>query len=80
MDHYLGQITALVTIIICSLLAQLSFVDHLVWLPILPMQDPGLPTPHRNRCRVSGQESFFSEVFSVTVLDGSRLQDWFPFI
>ena len=50
---------------ICSLLAQLSFVDHLVWLPILPMRDPDLPTPHRNRCRVSGQESFFSEVSSV---------------
>ena len=68
LDHYLGQITTLVTIVICSLLTQWIFVDH--YFGCLFCQFGAQPFPPligsgSCYCNVSGQVSFTTEVPSV---------------
>ena len=52
----------------------------LLWLPILPILRPALPTPHKKWFMVgigSGKFLHWSS-FNVMVLVGGRLQGWFP--
>ena len=46
-DHYLGWITALVAVNYLQFACFVKFCGSLLWPPILPIQSPDLPTPHR---------------------------------
>ena len=73
-DHYLGWNTALVTIIYLQFACSFELCGSLLHLPILPLQHQALPHPSQEV--VHGRYQVSS--FSVSVLVGGHLQDWFP--
>ena len=78
-DHYLGWITALVTINYLQFACSVELCGSLLWLPTLPIQCPALLTPHRKWVMVGiGSGKFLQwSSFSVMVLVGGCLKGWF---